>query len=79
MTKTNLMKANADISKIENLLTQAQEILQEMHPDILQAFADYHNETGSIAHCLRYGMQGASEIRRDWYNVVNKIQVKEVI
>jgi hypothetical protein len=76
MTKEVFMDAKASISKIEDLLNEAADLLDRIPPVIQQAIFDYHNETGTMQHCLRYGIQAAKELREDWHTVLADISVE---
>jgi hypothetical protein len=76
LTKEAFMDAKASISKIEDLLNEAADLFDRIPPAIQQAILDFHNETGTMQHCLRYGTQAAKEIREDWHTVVADIPVE---
>jgi hypothetical protein len=77
MTKEVFMDARASISKIEDLLNQAEDLFGRIPPAIQQAIFDYHNEIGTMRHCLRHGIQTAKELREDWHVVVADIPVED--
>ena len=68
--KKDFMEAYEGINKIENLLTEAGELFDKIPHVIRQAIFDYHNEPGTVQHCLRYGLQAVKELREDWHTVV---------
>jgi hypothetical protein len=76
MTKEVFMDAKASISKIEDLLNEAADLLDRIPPVIQQAIFDYHNEIGTMQHCLLHGIQAAKELREDWHTVVADISVE---
>jgi len=56
--KKDFMEACEGINKIEDLLTEAEGLFDRIPPVIQQAILDYHNEHGTIQHCLRYWTTG---------------------
>lgn len=50
------------LQQIEQLLASAHQIWRELDPETQQALIEHHNETGSIAHCLRWGERAAEEL-----------------
>jgi hypothetical protein len=78
MAREVFMDAKASISKIEYLLNQAGDLFDKIPPVIQQAIFDYHNETGTMQHCLRYGVQAAKELREDWHTVVADISAEYI-
>jgi hypothetical protein len=76
MTKEVFMDAKATISKIEDLLNQAEDLFDRIPPVIQQAIFDYHNEIGTMRYWLRHGIQAAKELREDWHTVVADISAE---
>ena len=72
----NYYNSHSDICKIEDLLIEANKLLDKIPPSIQQAILNYHIETGTIQHCLRWGLQASKEIREDWHTVVADISCK---
>jgi hypothetical protein len=58
------------------LPNQAADLFDRIPPAIQQAIFDYHNEIGTMQHCLRYRIQAAKELREDWHTVVANIPVE---
>ena len=77
MNKSRFIDARRNISKIEDLLSEANELCEGIEPVILQAIINYHNEPATLPYCLRWGFQAAKEIREDWHTVVSKMSCEE--
>jgi len=75
--KNDFMEAYGSINKIEDLLTEAGELFDRIPPAIQSAILAYHNEPGTVQHCLRWGLQAIKEIRKDWHTVVADISCEE--
>ena len=73
MKKDEYMAALDAVNKIEDLFTKAEALFDEIPDSIQEAILNYHNETGSLNHCIRWGLQAAEEIREDWHMVVSKM------
>ena len=70
MKKSDFMAARDAVSKIEDLLNKASDLFNTIPEDIRAAILDYHNVNGSLNHCLRWGLQAAEDIRKDYHAVV---------
>ena len=70
MTKDEFMEARETIGKIEDLLTESNNLFDKLPPSIKEAILRFHNESAAIGFCLRWGLQAAKEIREDWHVVV---------
>lgn len=66
----NEIAAYKSICKIEKLLTKADALFNTIPTAIQQTIYDYHNEAGTIQHCLRWGLQAMEEIRNDWHKII---------
>ena len=77
LTKVQFADAYIGISKIEDLLNEAGNVLNRIPPVIQQSILKYHNESATIQHCIRWGMQAAKEIRTDWHTVAAGVPCKE--
>jgi hypothetical protein len=73
VTKTQFLEARAGISKIEDLLNTASSLFDQASPTIQTAIIAHHNEPATLQHCLRWGMQIAKELRKDWPAVVSSL------
>ena len=77
MTKTGFMTAYSTINKIEDLLNEARELFDKIQPSAQQAILNHHNDPATLQHCLRWGLQAATEIREDWHAVVSGLSCGE--
>ena len=77
MVKEAFIDAYASIRRIEDLFIETLELFARIPPIIKHAMLDYHNDPGTIQHCLRYGLHAAKEIREDWHPVVSGIPCGE--
>ena len=73
LPKAQFLTARDTISEIEDMLTEAEALLIRLQPGIQTAIHDYHNEHGTLRHCLRWGLQAAKEVREDWHTVAANI------
>ena len=77
MKKEKIIQAYSAIDKMEDLFTEAEDLFDMIPSSIQQAILNYHNERGTVQHCLRWGLQAIKEIRRDWHTVVVGIPCEE--
>jgi len=77
MKKIHIMSAYEKIGEIENLLDDACDLFALIPDEIKEQIFEAHTEKESLAHCLRWGSQAATEIRKDWHVVVSVIEVDE--
>ena len=70
LTKGEFMEAYTTVNRIEDLLSEAGVLFDKLPPTVQQAIHTYHNEHGSLQHCLRGGLQAVTELRKDWHTVV---------
>ena len=78
LAKSAFMDAYAAISRVEDILTEAGELLDKLPSAIQTAILNHHNDPATLQHCLRWGLQAAKEIREDWPAVVAGIPCGEV-
>ena len=71
LSKTTFITARETISRIEDLLTEAETLIDKLPSAIQTAIRNAHNESASLQYCLRWGLQAAKEIRADWHSVVD--------
>jgi len=73
MNKNDLLNAKKQVDTIDDLLSQAQNILNSMPDEVKCAMLKYHNDDATLTHCLRWGLQAIKEIREDWHTVASEI------
>ena len=73
LSKTVFIIARDTISQIEDLLIEAETLLDKLPAVIQTAIRNAHNESASLQYCLRWGLQAAKEIRADWHSVVDDL------
>ncbi len=76
MKKEEFMEAREIIQKIENLLTESNNLFDKLPLSIREAILKFHNESAALGFCLRWGLQAAKEIREDWHVVVAGLDVE---
>ena len=68
--RTRFAMTKEKISKIKELLNQAEDLYNKVPVEIQEAMLDYHNQDYTLGHCLRWGLQAAEDIVDDWDEVV---------
>ena len=76
MKKEEFMEAREIIQKIENLLTESNNLFDKLPLSIREAILKFHNESAALGFCLRWGVQAAKEIREDWHVVVAELDTE---
>ena len=66
MEKNDSYAALEAITEIEVLFSRAHELWDSIPVDIQRVINAYHNKNATIGHCLRWGLQGAGEIKENW-------------
>lgn len=56
------------LNKMHKLFNQLEDILLSMNEETQDKILNYHNETGSIQHCIRWGLQASEELVNDEQN-----------
>jgi len=77
MKKDEFLAARKTISRIEDLLTQADDLFQTLPLEIRNKTWDYHRHYACLGYCLRWGLTAATDLRKDWHNVVSDMEVTE--
>jgi len=73
MEKEKFLCSYETVSKIKDLFTTAEDLLNQIPHEIQQTILNYHNNHATVQHCIRWGLQAASDIRKDWHTVVANI------
>ena len=73
MEKEKFLSSYEAISKINDLFTTAEDLFNQIPDEIQQSILKYHNDHATVQHCIRWGLQAASDIRKDWHTVVANI------
>lgn len=73
LAKKQFMDAYASVRMVEDLMTQAEKLFNEIPPDIRQAIHFFHNENATIQYCLRWGLEAVADVRKDWHAIVANI------
>ena len=77
MEKRDFLKANKLINRVEDLLLEALDAFEEIPQEIQNAMQNYHKDNASVAYCLRWGTQAATEVREGFHVVVSGISCTE--
>ena len=52
----------AKLEEIKSLFDQLDSLYQDFNPTTQDFIREYHNEEGSLPHCLRWGLQATEEL-----------------
>lgn len=53
------------LKTINELFNQLEDIYLSFDEETKEKITEYHNETGSVPHCIRWGIQGTEELIRE--------------
>jgi hypothetical protein len=67
------------VNRIEGLLSEAVGLFDTLPVSVQTVILGCHNTNGTLHHCLRWGLQAATEIRSDWHTVVAGLTCEEVV
>lgn len=56
------------LDKMYGLFDQLEDILLSMDKETQEKILNYHNKTGSIQHCIRWGLQASEELSNERHN-----------
>jgi len=73
MKKDKFLSSYETINEIKNLFIKAEDLFNQIPSEIQQVIHEYHNNHATVHHCIRWGLQAASDIRKDWHTVVANI------
>ena len=77
LKKEHFMEAHSIVNKMEDLLSEAGGLFDSLPISIQRAILGYHSEFANLQHCLRWGLQAVTELRKDWHTVVADIPCGE--
>jgi len=73
MKKSKFLQAFNQLSQIETLLNQAEDLYHELPEEIQETMLRYHGVESALDHCLQCGTMAAKELVRDWHTLVSEI------
>jgi hypothetical protein len=77
MEKEVFYNAYKSIGEIEKSLDKVTDIWNTIPREIQNAIIEFHNEDGNLAHCLRWGLQAATEVRENWPKIMSEFVTDE--
>lgn len=66
MNKENLRRQKRYLKSIQSAFLKAEKYFDMLDDQTQRALFDFHHEYGSVNHCIRRGLQAASEALKDW-------------
>lgn len=60
-TKEEITKLN----EMNKLFNQLEDILLSMNQDTQEKILDYHGASGTLQHCIRWGLQASEELSNE--------------
>ena len=73
MEKGKIISAYETIGEIKDLFNKAEDLFNLIPHEIQHAIHNYHIDNATLRHCIRWGLQAADDIYKDWHTVVSDI------